>query len=153
MVRLAYFLALKSALIFLVPDFDEPPETYPPLRPAFSHYNPRPYAGSVNEPSFDGTSVSPLAPYDQQISEMSQNIKSLSSSRPKPPSVKGKEKANPQQQTGGRRPIVIVDESDEETDSGEDGWTSWDDDSAEVEAVTVSNLFHNPSIYSQRLSE
>lgn len=55
---------------------------------------------------------------------------------PKPPSVKGKEKANPQQQTGGGRPIVIVDESDEETDSGEDGWTSCDDDSAEVEVVT-----------------
>lgn len=53
-------------------------------------------------------------------------------SPPKPPSVKGKEKANSQQQTGGGRPIVIVDESDEETDSGEDGWTSCDDDSAEI---------------------
>ncbi|KAK0236201.1 hypothetical protein EDD85DRAFT_954061 [Armillaria nabsnona] len=56
-------------------------------------------------------------------------------SPPKPPSAKGKEKANSQQQTGGGRPIVIVDESDEETDSGEDGWTSCDDDSAEVEAI------------------
>ncbi|KAK0205061.1 hypothetical protein DFS33DRAFT_1274030 [Desarmillaria ectypa] len=56
---------------------------------------------------------------------------------PKPPSVKGKAKSDSQQQqTGGGRPIVIVDESDEETDSGEDGWTSCDDDSAEIEAVT-----------------
>ncbi len=132
-VRLAYFLALKSALIFLVLDFDKQPEAYPPLRPAFSYYNPRPYGGSVNEPSFDGASVSSLSPYDQQISEMSQNVKSLSSSRPKPPSVKGKEKANSQPQT--------------------EGGTSWDDDSAEVEAVTVSDLFHDPSIHFQRLSE
>ncbi len=74
-------------------------------------------------------------------------------SPPKSPSAKGKEKANSQQQTGGGRPIVIVDESDEETDSGEDGWTSCDDDSAEVEAITVSNIFCDTSIYSQRLSE
>ncbi|KAK0480214.1 hypothetical protein IW261DRAFT_120696 [Armillaria novae-zelandiae] len=73
-------------------------------------------------------------------------------SPPKPPSVKGKEKANSQQQTGGGRPIVIVDESDDETDSGEDGWTSCDDDSAEVEVVTVSNFFRDPSI-PQRLSQ
>ncbi|SJL09903.1 uncharacterized protein ARMOST_13284 [Armillaria ostoyae] len=58
-------------------NFDGPPS----LRPAVSHSNPRPYSGSVIEPSFDGTSVSSLAPYDQQMSEMSQNIERPSSSR------------------------------------------------------------------------
>ncbi|KAK0461604.1 uncharacterized protein EV420DRAFT_1639901 [Desarmillaria tabescens] len=68
---------------------------------------------------------------------------------PKPPSAKGKEKENSQQQTGGGHPVVIVDESDEETDSGEDEWTSCDDDSAEIEAVTASNLMWDTLIYSQ----
>lgn len=72
-------------------------------------------------------------------------------SSPKPPSVKGKGKADPQQQqTGGGRPIVIVDESDEETDSGEDGWTSCDDDSAEVEAVTSEHDHVSPRISPRR---
>ncbi len=65
-----------------------------------------------------------------------------------------KEKANSQQQqTGGGRTVVIADESDEQTDSGEDGWTSLEDDSTEVEDITVSNLFPDASVYSQRLSE
>ncbi|KAK0480167.1 hypothetical protein IW261DRAFT_118104 [Armillaria novae-zelandiae] len=62
-------------------NFDGPPEPSPPPR-AVSHYNPRPYAASVFGPSFNDTSVSSLVPYDQQISETSQNVERVSSSKP-----------------------------------------------------------------------